>query len=505
MQNEQAKETLKRAAAAMQSGQIACVPELVRLIQTLSSRERDIAVEELATLISRDAIILTKVLAAANTFGYNPSGVRISSVSQAVHHIGFDRVRRLATSLLLLENAHRSTRPDEQREATALALCSGMMAKSLAEKLPTQVDPEHAFICAALRNFGRIVLTHSMLDDYRRATALSDIMPVDEAFREVFGLTPLELGYNLLQSGNVPEEILVALRECRPESIENAADTHDNQLLGLSDYAMQLAGIVFNARLSAAEFAAQTQELNTRFEKLVPGAAEAIGPLLEETEQELARFMRSFNIRTLPTHSLLRLKQRRLGIDPVASRAVPDSTPAGTAPPMRGRPRDLLRLEDLTLLCANPDAETLPRIIAGLRDSLAADECWLFGREPETPEFRLTHGLGARWQDLRPTARLREGERTVLGLCLARQENILIHDATAGSIQPHLPVWLREHAPLGAFVLLPMHHLARSCGLIIAGWRGPHPIALDAEHSQSIRRLLSAATPLLAPAAPAAV
>lgn len=504
MQNEQAKETLRRASAAMQSGQIACVPELVRLIQTLSSRDMEIAVEELAGLISRDAIILTKVLAAANTFGYNPSGVRISSVSQAVHHIGYDRVRRLATSLLLLENAHRSTRPDEQREATAIALCSGMMARTLAGKIPGQVDPEHAFICAALRNFGRIVLTHSMLDEYRRATALTELMPVDDAFRQVFGLTPLELGHNLLQSGNVPEEILVALRECKPESIENAADTHDNRLLGLADYSMQLAGIVFNPKLTATEFAEQTGALNTRFEKLVPGAAEVVGALLEETEQELARFMRSFNIRTLPTHSLLRLKQRRLGIDPVASRDVRPDVTNGTVPPMRGRSRDLMRLEELTLLCANPDADTLPRLVAGLRDSLAADECWLFCRESGTPEYHLTHGLGARWMDFRPTARLREGERTVLGLCLARKENILIHDAAAPTIQPHLPAWLREHAPLGAFVLLPMHNQEQSHGLIIAGWRGPHPIALDAEHGQFIRRLLAAATPLLNPAAASA-
>jgi HD-like signal output (HDOD) protein len=500
MQNEQAKATMKRVSDAMQSGQIAGMPELVRLIQTLSSRDMDVAVEELATLISRDAIILTKVLAAANTFGYNPAGIRISSVSQAVHHIGYDRVRRLATSLLLLENAQRSTRPDEQREATALALCSGIMAKTLAGKIPSQIDPEHAFICAALRNFGRIVITHSMLDDYRRATALSEIMAPDDAFREVFGLTPLELGYNLLQSGNVPEEILVALRECQPEKLESAADTHDNRLLGLSDYAMQLADIVFNPKLTAAEFAAKTHSLNARFEKLVPGVAEVVGGLLDDTEQELARFMRSFNIRTLPTHSLLRLKQRRLGIDPVASRDTPPSAPGDAATPTRGRSRDLLRLEELALLCATPDAETLPRLIAGLRDSLAADECWLFSRYAGTPEYRLTHGLGARWQELRPTARLREGERTVLGLCLARKENILIHDATAPTIQPHLPAWLRDHAPLGAFVLLPMHDLGQCCGLIIAGWRGAHPIALDAEHALCIRRLLAAATPLLVPA-----
>jgi len=39
-------------------------------------------------LYQKDTVVLAKVIAAANTFGYNPNGAPISGISQAIHVIG---------------------------------------------------------------------------------------------------------------------------------------------------------------------------------------------------------------------------------------------------------------------------------------------------------------------------------------------------------------------------------------------------------------------------------
>src|SRR6201999_4307940 len=106
-------------------------------------------------------------------------------------------------------HASRSRNPEEQREAAAMALTAGCVAQSVADGRMF-LDAEQAFICACLRNFGRIVMTTYMAEDYREAKSMAHDGTDDEGFRTVFGLTPLELGRELLKSANLPEALLNA-------------------------------------------------------------------------------------------------------------------------------------------------------------------------------------------------------------------------------------------------------------------------------------------------------
>ncbi len=199
-----ARQTLERATAALKTGHLSSMPEIVQLVHTLSRKDYDCSAQELAELVKKDTGVLAKVLSVANAFGYNPNGVLVESAMEAIQVIGFERVRTLAVSLLLVEQTNRNKSPDEQREAAAHALCSGFIAQGVAE---TQVNlsGEQAYVCAALRHFGRIVMTGFMTEEYRRARGLADAQPEDGAFREIFGLTPLELGHELLRAEQMPE------------------------------------------------------------------------------------------------------------------------------------------------------------------------------------------------------------------------------------------------------------------------------------------------------------
>jgi HD-like signal output (HDOD) protein len=197
-----AKSTISRVAAGLESGESAGLAEIVELIQQLSGNAVETSVEELATLIGKDVVVTAKVITAANTLGYNPSGLEISTISQAIQVIGFNKIRQLALALLLIENAERTLNPHEKREIAALALCSGLMAEAVMQRHRTH-EPEQAFICASLRNYGRLLMTTFMLEEYRQARQIStEGVSEDEAFRRVFGLTPLELGHHLLASAH---------------------------------------------------------------------------------------------------------------------------------------------------------------------------------------------------------------------------------------------------------------------------------------------------------------
>ncbi len=186
-----APETLDRARKALHSGRGVGLPELLRLIESLSTNLGESTISEIAELIEREPAVLSRVLTVANTLMHNPGVAPVASIPQAIHHLGFNRVRTLAVSLMLLENTGGAN-PPEQREAAALALCAGLLAQGCAQGLGN-IDPELAFACAALRQFGAIILPVVWLKLCREMLQRRKTMPEEQAARECFGPTPLEL------------------------------------------------------------------------------------------------------------------------------------------------------------------------------------------------------------------------------------------------------------------------------------------------------------------------
>lgn len=519
-----AAHTLERATTALQSGQAACLPELVKLLHALSNNAVNVSVDELADVVQNDTAILAKVISAANTLGFNPSASPISSVKQAIHVIGYERIRTLAMSLMLIEHAARNRSPDEQREAAALALCSGFIAQNAAEGR-FMLDPSHAFVCTTLRHFGRIVLTTFMVDEYREARALAGDGDDDEAFRQVLGLTPLELGRQLLKASHLPDAITDALRECPPEAIAACEDAADAQLLALTDFSAKLAELSFAPQINAAEFAVRSQALAARFHKVLPGLGEQLKELLTSSEAQFSRFVRSFGIRSLPTQNLARLRQRVSGIDPIASRSAAPPTPA-TSPPAPEKSAAVTKsatpntpppatpvsdpgweagLARLTALAATPGASREKIFSAALdivQRGFGAPECLLFSRPSGSREFMLTHGRGERFQILQSRIRVRPDERTVFGICLTRRENVLIHQAADAKIAPYISPWLREPPAIASFALLPLLDSANVHGLILAGWQTPRQVIISLEIAQLIRTLLTMVSRVCEPATP---
>ncbi len=498
------------------------MPEIVQLVHTLSRKSMDISVYELAELVKKDAGVLAKVIMVANGFGYNPNGIRVESAMEAIQVIGFERVRTLAMSLLLVEQTNRGRSPDEQREAAAHALCSGFIAQSVAEAQGT-VPSEHAYVCAALRHFGRIVMTSFMTEEYRRARGLTDVLPEDTAFREIFGLTPLELGHELLRAEQLPEEILSALRACNPESIAASSVTPEQRMLVTADFSTQLCELLFKEGLDAATFAEQASTLAGRFAHLMPDIETQIPAFVTNVEIQFSRLKHGLGIRSLPLKCVERLKDRVAKRNPRGSMATQTAPPFAvgktnapfsaplTAPPFASlappavvtsppppKPTvssDRLHagLAQLIALASQPGtpADVINRsVIDIIGEAFAAPEVFLLLRPAGLGTLHITHGLGQNWRSFQSFATVTPGERTTFGLCLSRRENLLIHDARDASIGPYVPGWLRDAPHLQAYVLLPLIHADKPTGVILAGWAMKRKIVIAPDQVQLLRDLV---------------
>jgi len=503
-----ATRTFDRAAAAMRRQALACLPEIVRLMRTLASRSSDVSVPELADIVQKDPVILTKVLAAANTLGYNPAAVSVTSVTQAIHVIGYERIRSLAMSLLLVEQSSRGRSAEEQREIAALALTTGCIAQAAAESR-TLLNPEEAFVCGSLRHFGRVVMVTCMLDDYRAAQDLAQEHSGDDAFRQIFGLTPLELGHRLLEASELPEELLAPLRAVSPETLAALKTDPGAQMLALTDFAAQLAEMTLNSDLTAAAFEQASKSLAQRYANVLPGLADQTSTFIDSASQQLNHFVRTFQIKSLPPRMLGRLRNRAAAIDPAGSIvAVPVSQPSPAAPPLTSSPPpESIRLtaplpfswptelERVSALAASDRASPSALLDAALESllrGLNASEGLFFARQP-SGDFELTRGRGQSFHSVRKRPLIQPAERTAFGVCIARAENVLIHRAADPKLSPYLPAWLPPTDILGAFVLFPIVVEGLTRALALAGWSTPRQITLAADDVRLIRQLLATA------------
>jgi HD-like signal output (HDOD) protein len=527
-----AQQTIKRVSDGLVAGEAAGLSEIVELIQQLSSHALDTSVQELASLIGKDLVVTAKVITAANTLGYNPTGVEVTTITQAIQVIGFNKIRQLAISLLLIENAERTLNPSEKREIAALALCSGLMAESVMEK-HGRTSPEHAFICASLRNYGRILMTTFMIDEYRRARsiAVQDGSTEDEAFNQVFGLTPLELGYHLLASANLPDPILKSLRSLPPDAVRKASQQPDVELLLLADLSVKLCELALRSDLSALEFERQTHALSSKAGRAFGLDVEGLLSALGDTGQQLNAFASSFGLNALTGSLAPRLRARVDRKDPAGF--VPLTPLAPEPPPKDQHPAQApaatpkkeqapsTRVSDPNLVPDSPpnDGASSEQIfqrafdtgieqLAGLLDAepidmpnvfrvlmraalhgFGASEGVLFVRERASLPYSVQYGRGPLFEAIRRQPVVRESDRNVCGICLQRLEDVFINDSADPKIVPHLPPWFK-HAKLASFVLLPLHEGRRPFALILAGWPEKKTIGFTVNQIRQVRAML---------------
>lgn len=518
-----AQQTLEHAQTLMQSGRGAALPELLRVIETLSVNTCEVTISDLCELIEKDAIVLAKILGVANTLVHNPGIARLESLPQAIHQLGYNRIRTIAVSLMLINTAGGDHSPPEQREAATRALCSGLIAQGAAEWLGTH-DPEFAFACGALRDFGRIMFAAISPPLCRAAALRVKIVGDEAAHREKFGFTPLGFSQQLLASAKLPASVLASLRDCEPESLRAVASTFDNRLLGIADFGARVAHLTLDTSRPAAEFIAELAELSERFEFLVPGASDLVRPALQRADDRIRKFASNLTVRPPTTLKLDRLRWRIAQLAPTApADAFPASTGA-TQPPGPAAVEPVLPEPTAPVTAEmaphpQPDAaekpwdfplthsaafelqsvapvptDSLRDALVGISSALNIEECWWFDHPPAQEHFTLALGTGPAAARLPASITLLAAERSVFGVCLSRREVVLIHDTADTNLMPYLPAWFRQvDRPPAAFALIPLLGPTSPAGLLLLGWSQARRITLSLTQISLAHQLLAPA------------
>lgn len=438
-------------------------------MQELASKAASISINELSELIGRDPSITEKIISASNTIAFKVGGDRISAISEAVHALGFQRIRNLAVSILLVESAAEAMNPYEQREIASMSFCSGLMAQSLTKSESLPLDPELAYVCSSLRNYGKLLMTSFLIEQYRQAERLSLETDADGAFEQIFGIQPLQLGKRLLEISHLPKEITDSFQEVSKETLAKLADTPEEQLLVMAELSVQVSQATFDSRISPDAFEDSLQSILDNFEDSLPVELENVSQALVDIESNLDTFTQTIGTPASATPGAEILKARvhgdslptppkEMGMSPREPDAVDEMAPEARESYAEDLHKDALARISKECEQANRDLAKIHDIVCeSIGDGLGLSGCMIFTREAhESGIFAARSGQGKLFQDTRNRPFVSASKRDIFGICLNRKEDILIQDVNAGKIRSVIPEWIDTSERNQSLLILPI-------------------------------------------------
>ena len=175
-------------------------------IQGMATSETE-SVNSVTNEILKDVALTNKLLRLVNSVHYSRGG-SISTVSRAVSLVGFNGIRNMALSLVLLEHMQDKAQAAVLKEEFLRSL----MAASIASELClSERETEEAFIGAMFHNLGRLLAQFYFSEEAQtvRTLVTSTRQPVNEATASasVLGISYEELGIGVAKVWGLPDSI----------------------------------------------------------------------------------------------------------------------------------------------------------------------------------------------------------------------------------------------------------------------------------------------------------
>lgn len=456
------------------SGDFPSMSAAMTAVNRLAQSERGDATK-LSALILKDFALTNKLLRVANSAHYHSGrGGAVSTVSRAIVVLGFDVVRSLAMSLLLFERLQDKQHAESLKEQFLRAATSGAIGRELGLHVGG-ASVEEYFVCAIFHNLGRLLAHYYLREEALAIERLRVRETLDEmaASRRVLGVDYRELGIGVARSWGFPDSILRSMeRVAPPKPSPCAAADRLGMVSAAADVLCEVverespeqrpARVLQAMRPFAAALGLDDRQLRGAVERGVDSASE-----------------------------LARALQVDLRGSAIGRRL---TEPAGTA-----SAADTAALEPVRaaspVATANPDAQAIlaagiQDITQGLLEDLAADDLLRIVVESAFRAFGFRravlclrdererclvgrHALGQEgakgWDRFRvPLTSAAGSSADLFALTLARNADLLIHDAAVPKVRERLPRWYVEGFDARAFLLMPIRRGDTVLGLLYA-------------------------------------
>jgi serine/threonine protein kinase len=180
--------------------------ESVVRIQSMATSEKE-SISSITNEILKDVALTNKLLRLVNSAHYS-RGSSIGTVSRAVSLVGFNGIRNMALSLVLLEHMQDKTNAHLLKEEFLRGLMAGALAAELAS---TSAEGEEAFIGALFQNLGRMLSQFYFPEEAAGIRTLVNATgsgaSEEAASIQVLGMSFESLGMGVARAWGLPESI----------------------------------------------------------------------------------------------------------------------------------------------------------------------------------------------------------------------------------------------------------------------------------------------------------
>lgn len=477
-------------------------------IQSMAASETE-SVSSVTNEILKDVALTNKLLRLVNSAHYARGG-NISTVSRAVTLVGFNGIRNMALSLVLLEHMQDKAHAAQLKEEFLRSLLAGTIGIELCT-VPREA--EEAFLGAMFQNLGRLLVQFYFPEEARqvRARTQSQREPVSEAAASVavLGLTYEDLGIGVAKAWGLPVEIQRCMR--KPEGAPPSRPPADvrERLRWVALASNEIADVLL--RCDPAEVDAQVARVARHYAQVTGVGGTEIQVATLRARQKLVDLAVAMEIRVAPNSAAANLLKApntltTLPVQPKEAdnqlgglelHATPTENPDVSDGPKASRTQVAETLtagiQDITNAMVEDFklSDVLRMILETMYRALAFDRIIFCMRDAKTEmmtgRFGLGQGVEAHVKVFKVP--LKVAAPDLFGVVCVRGADTLISDATEARIVSRLPEWYRKGINAPTFLLLPLQIKGAPFGLIYADKLVRDSLELDEKELALLRTL----------------
>lgn len=457
---------------------------------------------KLTKTILQDLALTNKLLKLVNTVSYGQFGGKINTISKAVVILGFETVRNVAMTLILLEFLQNKSQASQLKDEVIASFFAGLVASKLSIGRNVR-DSEEAMICAIFQNLGKLLATFYFYEDCQQIAQLVEQgMTEQRASHQVLGISFHDLGQEIAKSWNFPDRLLTGMQLLSSDRVRKPHSEldHLNITVNLANELCRVA-----ATSTAADKDKALRQLTSRYAGAVTIDEQQLDHALDEGLHEIA--LRA-GIINLPTAQSPLLKT----IAEWTGQAAPPVPPPAEEDPMQG----IVPLEVAVESASDGETRQDPESVlsAGIQDvtnTLVSDfnlndilqmvletmyrgmrfnRVLIFVRDAKASAMRARFGFGEGIDRLLPKLQFSTTfEPDVFHVAMEKGVDIVIEDVAAENIASKIPGWYRGAVTSKCFLLLPVMINGKAIGLFYADMEEANSLQVSQRQLSMLRTL----------------
>jgi eukaryotic-like serine/threonine-protein kinase len=451
------------------------------------------SIQHLTNIILEDFSLTKNLLKVVNTVSYGQFGGQINTISKAVVILGFDVVRDIATTLVLLDFLQNKSQGEQLKDQVVSAYFVGLISRQLTINFNAS-NYEEAMICGIFHNLGQLLAHYYFFDEAEEINQLmADGMSETEASRTVLGVSYDKLGLEVAKRWNLPDRLTHAMQNFPNDKVPEIA--HDSDRLRVTvNLANELTAIAANTQIE--EKHKTIQHLVNKYKKAVQVDASMMQKALDQALNEMAARANILKLVSKKTQWLKRIadytnetlstkkQQKHIEANKQALADLtektsinPEAEAASADEPVDGESTLQAGIQDVinTLVGEYNVNEVIQMILETMYRGLQCHRVLLFIRDGKTKMMQARSGYGHDIDEILPKFKFPlDYSPDVFHLPVDKGVDIVIVDTNADKIASKIPPWYKKVSSAKSFLLLPVMINKKAVGCFYADMQSTH-------------------------------